>query len=116
MRGGEGTPARGGMGVQLGPGGPDLPGIITDVAVYAAAAATQGYTAAAAAASPSIAIAFAVAVAVAVADPSAHVMYPMKLLHLRFTCGVATDAEIPRICLEVCWAPTKAAALMVLSQ
>ena len=43
-------------------------------------------------------------------------LYPLKLLHLRFICGVAMDAEIPRIWLEVCRAPTKAAALAVLSQ
>ena len=42
-------------------------------------------------------------------------LYPLKLLHLRFICGVAMDAEIPRIWLEVCWAPTKLAALAVLS-
>ena len=41
---------------------------------------------------------------------------PLKLLHLRFICGVETDAEIPWIWIEVFQAPTKADALSVLSQ
>ena len=86
------------MGVPLGPGGLDLPDIIAAAAAAAAAAANQGYSVAAAAA------------------PSALVLSPLKLLHLRFICGVATDAEVPHIWLEVCQAPTKAVALAVLSQ
>ena len=40
----------------------------------------------------------------------------MKLLHLRFVCGVATDAEVPPIWREVVQAPTKGAALSILNQ
>ena len=83
----------------LGPGGLNLPAII-------AAAATQGYAVYTASASPSVA-------AVALA---ARVLSPLKLIHLRFICGVSTNAEIPRIWMEVCRAPPKAAALAVLSQ
>ena len=39
---------------------------------------------------------------------------PMKLLHLRFVCGVATDVEVPPIWREVAQAPTKGAALSIL--
>ena len=89
------------LGRLLGLGGLDVPATI---AAAAAAAATQGY--AAAAASPSI-----VATAASVC-----VLSPLKRLHLKFICGVATDAKTPHIWLEVCRAPTKAAALAVLSQ
>ena len=43
-------------------------------------------------------------------------MYPLKLIHPCFICGVETGTEIPHILLEVCRAPTKASALSVLSQ
>ena len=88
----------------MGPGVLDLPAIIA--AAAAAAAATQGYAAAAAAASPPV----------AAYTPSVRVLSLLKLLHLRFICGLATDAEIPRIWIEVCRAPTKAATLVVLSK
>ena len=94
------------MGVPLGSGGLDLPAIIMDASEAAATAVTQGYAAAAAAASPSV----------AAAAPSARVLSPLNLLHLRFICGVATDTDIPQIWLEVCRAPTKATALAVLPQ
>ena len=45
-----------------------------------------------------------------------HALSPLKRIHLQFICAVATDANIPRIWLEVCWAPSKAAALAVLSK
>ena len=44
------------------------------------------------------------------------VLSPLKMLHLRLICGVATNTNIPRIWIEVCRAPTKAATLEVLSQ
>ena len=72
-----------GLGRPLGPGVLDLPAIIAAAAAASAADATQGYSAVAAA-SPSVA-AF---------TPSARVLYPLKLLHLRFICGVETDANI----------------------
>ena len=84
--------------MSLGPGGLNIPDTI-----MAAAAATA---AAAASASPSV---------VSTA-PLARVLYLLKLIHLCFIYGVATDAKILWIWLEVCWAPTKAAALAVLSQ
>ena len=77
----------------LGPRGLDLPAIIAEAA-------------AAAAASPSV----------APSAPAARMMSPLKLIHLRFICRVATNAKIPRIWIEVCWAPTKASALAVLFQ
>ena len=40
----------------------------------------------------------------------------MKLLHLRFVCGVATDVEVPPIWQEVVQAPTKGASLSILNQ
>ena len=40
----------------------------------------------------------------------------MKLLHLRFVCGVTTDAEVPVIWREVVQAPTKGASLSILNQ
>ena len=40
----------------------------------------------------------------------------MKILHLRFVCGVATDAEVLPIWREVAQAPTKGAALSILNQ
>ena len=63
------------------------------LAVIAAttAAATQGYAVAASAISPSVAATIL----------SARVLSPLKRLHLRFICGVVTDAEIPWIWLEV---------------
>ena len=79
-------------------GGLDLPTII----VAAADAVTQGY----AAASPSV----------DAAAPSVSVLSPLKLLHLFCICGLATDADTHQIWMEVCRAPTKAAALAVLSQ
>ena len=92
----------------LVPGGIDIPAIIASAAAAAAAAtaaaATQEYTAAAPAASPSV----------AATTPLARMLSPLKLLHLQFIYGVATDPEIPRIWLEVCRVPTKAAALAVL--
>ena len=93
------------MWVPLGPGGINLPAIIMAMVAAAAAVATQGY-AAAAATSPSV----------TAAAPSARMLSPLKLLHLNFIYGVATDAKTPRIWLEVCQAPTKSAALTVLSQ
>ena len=75
------------MGIPLGPGGFDLLAIIAAAASAAADAATQGYVTSAAAASPSI----------AATAPLARVLSPLKLLHLRFIYGVATDAEIPCI-------------------
>ena len=86
-------------------GGLDLPAIIVAAGVAAVDAATQVYVAAASA-SPYV----------AVTAPSARVLSPLKWLHLRFICGVGTATEIPRIWLEVCQAPTKAAAMSVLSQ
>ena len=53
---------------------------------------------------------------VAAAALAVRVLSLMKLIHLRFICRVATNADIPRIWMEVCWAPTKAAGLAVLSQ
>ena len=85
-------PAGGGLGVPLGPGGIDLPAIIAAVAT--------------AATSPSV----------AAAAPLAHVLSLLKLLHLRFIYGVATDADIPWIWLEVCQVHTKASTPEVLSQ
>ena len=41
---------------------------------------------------------------------------PMKLLHLRVVCGVATDAEVPPIWQEVAQAPTRGAFLSILNQ
>ena len=63
----------------LGLGVLDLPAIIAAAAAAATAAATQGY--AAAAAPPSI----------AASAPLVRVISPLKLLHLRFIYGVATD-------------------------
>ena len=40
----------------------------------------------------------------------------MKLLYLRFVCGVATDAEVSPIWREVAQAPTKDASLSILNQ
>ena len=94
------------MGRTFGPVVLDLPAIISATEAAAAAAATQVYDASAAAALPSVAN----------SSPSARVLSPLKLMHLCFICGVATDAEIPRIWIEVCRAPTKAAALAVLSK
>ena len=83
--GGGGPPVGGRLGKPLVPGGLNLPAIIA--AAAAAAATTQGYAAAAAAASPSV----------AATTLSPCVLYPLKLLQLRFICGVATDARITRI-------------------
>ena len=91
--------------VPLVPGGLDIPVIIVAASASAAAAATQGYAAAAAAASPFV----------ATAAPSARGLSPLKLLNLHFIFGVETDAEIPRIWMELCRSSTKAAALVVLS-
>ena len=41
---------------------------------------------------------------------------PMKLLRLRFVCGMAMDAEVPPIWREIAQAPTKGAALSILNQ
>ena len=43
-------------------------------------------------------------------------LFLLKLVHLRFICGVETDAKISWICIEVCRAPTRAATLALLSQ
>ena len=40
----------------------------------------------------------------------------MKLLYLRFVCGVTTDAEVPLIWREVAQALMKGAALSILNQ
>ena len=69
----------GGLGRPLGPGFPDILDIIVSESAAAAVAATQGY--AAAAAPPSI----------AASAPLVRVISPLKLLHLRFIYGVATD-------------------------
>ena len=90
----------------MGLGGINLPTIIASAA---SAAVTQVYAAAAASAavdSPSV----------SVTAPLVRVLSPLKLLHLRFIYGAATDYEIPRIWLEVFRAPTKSVALVVLSQ
>ena len=105
--GGGGPPAEGGMGVPLGPWGLYLNAIIATAAAATATAATQGYA---------VAVAVAVAASAAASAPLASVLSPLKLLHLRFICRLATDAEIPRICLEVCPEHTKVAALLVLYQ
>ena len=107
MGGGGRPPAGGSLGRPLGQGVLNLPAIIAAAAAANAAVVTQGY-AAAAAASPSVSN--------SASAPLARVLSLLKLLHLRFICGVAMDADIPRIWVEVCWAPTKAAALAVLSQ
>ena len=91
----------------LVPGGLDIPAIIAAVAADATAAVTQGYSVAAAATSPSVD---------ATTAPSSRVLSLLKLLHLSFICRVAMDAKTPLIWLEVFWAPTKLAALAVLSQ
>ena len=91
----------------LVPGGLDIPAIIAAVAADATAATTQGYAVAAAATSPSVD---------ATTAPSSRVLYLLKLLHLCFIYGVATDADIPRMWLDVFRAPTKATTLAVLSQ
>ena len=64
----------------------DIPAIITATATATAvaAAAAQGY-----AASPQP--------LAAASGGGARGLTPMKLLHLRFVCSVATDAEIPVI-------------------
>ena len=93
----------GGLGRPLGPGFPDILDIIVSKSAAAAVAATQGY---AAASSPSF----------VASSPLARVLSLLKLLHLRFIYRVSTDAEIPPIWLKVCGAPTKAAALAVISQ
>ena len=103
--GGGWTTRRRRAGAASRPGVLNIPPIIVAAAAASAAAATQGYAVAAAAASPSV----------AASTPLARVISPLKLLHLQFICGVAMDARIPRIWLEVCRAPTKAAALAVLS-
>ena len=77
----------------LGPRGLELPAIIAEAAEAAVA-------------SPSV----------APSSPAARMLSPLKLIHLRFICKVATNADIPRICLEVCRASTKSVALAVLSQ
>ena len=76
------------------------------IAALAAAAATQGYAASAAAASSSLAVTASLE----------RVLSLLKRLHLRFICGVTKNAEISWIWLEVFRAPTKAAALEVLSK
>ena len=63
-----------------GRGGLDIPAIITATAMAVTAAAAQGY---AASPQPPAAI-----------GGGARGLTPMKLLHLRFVCGVATDAEV----------------------
>ena len=104
--GGGGTSTGAGIGRPLGPGVLGLPTIIAAAAAAAAAAATQGYAATAAAASPSV----------AASAPLARVISPLKLLYLLLIYGVAADADISRIWIEACRAPTKADALVVLSQ
>ena len=79
----------------------DLLTIIAAAAAAATDVATQGYAAAADATASS---------------PLARVLSPLNLLHLCFICRVGTDAEIPHIWLKMCWAPTKADALAVLSE
>ena len=93
------------MWVPLGPGGINLPAIIMAMVAAAAAVATQGY-AAAAAASPSV----------TAAEQVLHKDIPPAGQDGSFRDRVATDAKTPRIWLEVCRAPTKSAALTVLSQ
>ena len=93
------------LGRPLGTGVLDILAIIAAAAADAADAATQGYTAAIATASPSV----------AASNPSVQVLSPLKLLHLHFICGVEMNTKIVRIWLEVCQAPTKAAALALLS-
>ena len=72
--GGVGPPAGGGLGNILGLGFLNIPAIVVAVA-------TQGY-AMAAAASPSV----------SATSPSAQVISPMNLIHLRFIYIVATDS------------------------
>ena len=98
--GGGGGPAGGGPRAPPGRGGLDIRAIIAATAV--AAAAAQGYAA------------FPL-------PPSAVRggecgLTPVKLLHLRFVCGVATDAEVPPIWRKVAQAPTKGAVLSILNQ
>ena len=94
----------GGPRVPPSGGGLDIPAIIADAAMATAvvAAAAQGY---AASPQPPAAI-----------GGGARGLTPMKLLHLRFVCGVATDAEVPPIWREVAHALTKGAALSILNQ
>ena len=73
------------------------------MATAVSAAAAQGY-----AASPQP--------PAAASGGGARGLTPMKLLHLRFVCGVATDAEVPPIWREVAQAPTKGASLSILNQ
>ena len=85
-----------------GGGGLDIPAIISATATAVAAAAAQGY-----AASPP---------PPAAVGGRARGLTPMKLLHLRFVFGVATDAEVPPIWREVAQEPTKDATLSILNQ
>ena len=63
----------------LVPGGINIPAIIESAETAAADATIQRYDAATAAAA---------ALFVDATAPSAHVLYLLKLLHLRFICGV----------------------------
>ena len=94
--GGGGPTTGGGLGMPLVLGGLNIPAIIAAAAAADAAVATQGYAAVAATDSTSV---FATVLL-------AQVLSLLNLLHPRFICGVAMDAEIPRIWLEVCRAPT----------
>ena len=62
----------------------DIQAIIASTATAVAAAAAQGY-----AASPQP--------VAAASGGGARGLTPMKLLHLRFVCSVATDTEVPEI-------------------
>ena len=81
----------------------DIPAIIAATATAVAAAAAQGY---AASSQP----------LPAASGGGARGLTPMKILHIRFVCGVATDAEVPVIWQEVAQAPTKGASLSILNQ
>ena len=81
----------------------DIPAIIAATATAVAAAAAQGY-----AASPQP--------LAAASGGGARGLTPMKLLHLRFVSGVATNADILVIWREVAQAPTKGASLSILNQ
>ena len=78
--------------------GLDIPAIIAATTTAVAAAAAQGY-----AASPQL--------PAAASGGGAHGLTPMKPLHLRFVCGVATDAEVPPIWQEFVQVPTKGTSL-----
>ena len=96
--GGGGAAALGGA---VNPGGSGI-AVIVEAAIRAAATGMAAVS--------------TTATAVASPAPTPGSLSPLKLLHLRFICGVATNAEIPVICFKVHACTTKQVGLALLVQ